>query len=216
MKKIAVVLSGCGYLDGAEITESISLLIALDQNGAHVSCFAPDMKFAAVDHHTGEPAGEERNAFNEAARIARGKVLELKTLRAEAFDAVAFPGGFGAAKNLSNWATKGAAAEVHPDVANVIREFHEAGKPIAAICIAPTLIAKVLGKKGPTVTIGNDPETAAEIEKTGTHHENCPVTDYVTDRELKVITTPAYMYDAAPADVFRGISGLVKELVEMA
>lgn len=217
MKKIAVVLSGSGYLDGAEITEAVSLLIALGQNGAQPSCFAPNVDADAMDHAQAQPSGEKRNALKEAARIARGKVADLKTLNAKDFDAVAFPGGFGAAKVLSTWAFKGSQGEVLPEVARVIKEFHAAGKPIGAICIAPTLIAKVLGKEKPTLTIGDDKETAAEIEKTGAHHETCPVNDYVTDRETKVITTPAYMYDdAKPSEVFKGISGLVKELVEMA
>lgn len=217
MKKIAVVLSGCGFLDGTEITEAVSLLIALGQNGAQATCFAPNTDVEAMDHLGKKPSGEKRNTLQEAARIARGRVADLTTLRAQDFDAVAFPGGFGAAKVLSNWAQKGAAADVLPDVARVIKEFHAASKPVAAICIAPTLVAKVLGKQKPTLTIGEDKETAAEIEKTGSHHENCPVNDFVTDRESKVITTPAYMYDeASPAEVFRGISGLAKELVEMA
>lgn len=217
MKKIALVLSGCGYLDGAEITEAVSFLIALGQHHADVTCFAPDVAVETMDHLGGKPAaGNARNSLHEAARIARGRIKDLKELKSKDFDGVAFPGGFGAAKVLSNWARVGSNAEVLPDVARVLREFHGEGKPIAAACIAPTLVAKVLGKEGVTLTIGDDKETAAEIEKTGAHHENCPVDDYVTDRENKVITTPAYMYEAKPEQVFKGISGLVKEFVEMA
>lgn len=217
MKKVAVVLSGCGHQDGAEITESVSLLIALGQAGAHVTCFAPDVEFEAIDHRTGQtPAHPKRNVLEEAARIARGKILDVATLRTEDFDALAFPGGYGAAKVLCNWATAGSKAEVRSDVARLIQEFHAASKPIGAACIAPVLLALTLGKKGVTLTIGNDVETAAEITKAGAHHENCPVNDYVTDREMKVITTPAYMYDAQPHEVFAGISGMAKELVEMA
>lgn len=215
-KKIAVVLSGCGHLDGAEITESVSTLIALHQQGAVPSCFAPTVSFEPVNHFSQKSESEKRDAFTEAARIARGAVQDLSELKAADFDAIVFPGGFGAAKNLSDWASKGSNATVHPEVIRVLKEFRSAEKPIGAICIAPTLVAKVLGNKGVTVTIGNDKETAAEIEKTGAHHENCPVDDYVTDREAKIITTPAYMYDAKPDQVFKGISGLVKELVEMA
>jgi enhancing lycopene biosynthesis protein 2 len=217
MKKIAVVLSGCGYLDGAEITESVSLLIALHQAGAAVSCFAPDMEVPAVDHLSGETTSEKRNVLHEAARICRGKVENISRLHSKDFDGLAFPGGFGAAKNLSNWAQKGSQCEVHPEVARVIGEFHSQSKPIAAACIAPTLVAKVLGKNHVSLTIGNDKETAAEIEKTGAQHIECPVNDYITDRETKVVTTPAYMYDdAKPNEVFKGISGMVQELVEWA
>lgn len=198
LKKIAVVLSGCGYKEGAEITESVSTLIALSQQGAEYQVFAP----SAV--------------LNEAAKIARDKILPLSELNANQFDGLVFPGGYGAAKILSDWATKGSKATVLEDVKKSILQFYDSGKPIAAICIAPTLLAKTLGSKGITLTIGNDPSTSAEIEKTGAIHENCAVTDFISDREHKVISTPAYMYDEAkPAEVFAGISKAIKELVEM-
>lgn len=217
MKKIAVVLSGAGYLDGSEITEAVSLLIALNQGGAEVHCFAPEMPTSAVNHLNGEGTSETRSVLQEAARIARGKIQSLDQLHEKDFDGIAFPGGYGAAKNLSNWAEKGAQCEVHPEVRRVILEFHNASKPIGAICIAPVLIARVLGNKKPTLTIGNDPATAAELQKTGAIHEECPVDDYISDRETKVVTTPAYMYDdARPNEVFAGIFGLVHELVEWA
>jgi len=217
LKKVAVVLSGCGNKDGAEITEAVSLLISLSQNGAEYMCFAPSTEFEALNFVNGQPLGEKRNVLTEAARIARGSIQDLKTLDIKKYDALAFVGGYGAAKNLSDWAYKGSKCTVLPDVEKTIKAFHNETKPIAAICIAPVLVAKVLGSEKVTVTIGNDKETIAEILKTGAQHEECPVDDYVTDRETKVITTPAYMYDnAKPHEIFKGISGLAKELVEMA
>lgn len=217
MKKIAVVLSGCGFLDGSEITESVSLLIALNQAGAQVSCFAPDVEFSVTNHLNGNVVTEKRQVLSEAARIARGEIKALSALHARDFDAVAFPGGFGAAKNLCNWAEKGADCEVNPDVKRVVQEFHAASKPIGAICIAPVIIAKVLGEHKVTLTIGDDQDTIAEILKTGAQHEECPVDDYITDRETKVVSTPAYMYgNAKPNEVFAGIFGLAHELVEWA
>ena len=217
MKKIAVVLSGCGYLDGSEITESVSLLIALGEAGAEVTCFAPSIELTTVDHLAAKETSEKREVIKESARIARGKVKDLKDLLVKDFDGLAFPGGFGAAKNLGDWAAKGSQCEVHPEVRRVITEFHSDSKPIGAICIAPVLLAKVLGDKNITVTIGDDPGTAAEIRKTGAQHEDCPVDDYITDREGKIVTTPAYMYDdAKPHEVFKGIFGLAHELVEWA
>lgn len=216
-KKIAVVLSGCGFLDGSEITEAVSLLISLNQAGAEVFCFAPDIEFSSVDHITQSPSPETRRLLTEAARIARGQIQALSQLKTSEFDALALPGGFGAAKNLSNWASQGARCEVNAEVARVITEFHAASKPIGAICIAPVLIARVLGKHKPTLTIGNDPETAAELQKTGAIHEECPVNDYISDRECKIVSTPAYMYgDAKPHEVFAGVFGLAHELVEWA
>lgn len=217
MKKIAVVLSGCGHRDGSEITESVSLLIGLTQAGAEVHCFAPDIEIPVVNHMNGEVQKEKRSLLQEASRIARGHIQSLDKLHAKDFDALAFPGGYGAAKNLCNWAEKGAQCEVNPDVKRVILDFYNASKPIGAACMAPVLLARVLGDKKVTVTIGDDPATAAEIKKTGAQHEECPVDDYITDRETKVVTTPAYMYgDAKPNEVFKGIFGLAHELVEWA
>ncbi len=217
MKKIAVVLSGCGHRDGSEITESVSLLIGLSQAGADVTCFAPDIEIPVINHITGEVQPEKRSLLQEASRIARGNIKSLDQLHARDFDALAFPGGFGAAKNLCNWAEKGALCDVNSDVERVILDFYKASKPIGAACIAPVLLARVLGDKKVTVTIGDDPDTAAEIRKTGAQHEDCPVDDYITDRETKVVTTPAYMYgDAKPSEVFKGIFGLANELVEWA
>lgn len=217
MKKIAVVLSGCGNKDGAEITEAVSLLVSLSQYGAETTCFAPNKEFKALNFITNEPLGENRNVLTEAARIARGNIYDLKNLNVTEYDALAFVGGYGAAKNLCNWAEKGSQCVVLPEVEKLIQAFYQASKPIAAICIAPVLVAKVLGAKRVTVTLGNDPETIAEVLKTGAQHEICPVDDFVTDRETKVVTTPAYMYGTAkPHEVFKGIAGLAKELVEMA
>lgn len=216
-KKIAVVLSGSGYLDGSEITEAVSVLIALHQNGAQVQCFAPDVELDEIDHLKKEPTGKKRKVLAESARIARGEVKALSELHEKDFDAVVFPGGFGAAKNLCDWAERGAQCTVNPEAQRVILEFYNQSKPIGAICIAPGLVAKVLGKKSISVTIGSDPGTAKEIEKTGAHHIECPVQDYITDREHKIVSTPAYMYgDAKPHEVFQGISGLISELVEWA
>ncbi len=218
MKKVAVVISGCGHQDGAEITETVSCLIALSQLGAQFQVFAPNLNFTPTNHLTSEQYSNDvqRNSLEEAARIARGAVADIKTLQEKNFDAVLFPGGFGAATLLSDWSQKGARAKVLPEIEQIIRSFHHASKPIGAICIAPTLVAKVLGSENVTLTIGNNKEVAAEIEKTGAKHVECPVEDYITDRLHKVISTPAYMYHAHPGKVFKGISGLIKELVEMA
>jgi enhancing lycopene biosynthesis protein 2 len=217
-KKIAVVLSGCGFLDGSEITEAISVLISLSELGAEVSCFAPDQEFPAAHYvHQSDGAASTRNALEESARIARKHVSPLTSLNEADFDAIVFPGGFGAAKNLSSWATAGAKTPVLTEVRKAIVAFHRASKPIGAICIAPVLVARVLGAEHPEVTIGDDAETAAEIEKTGAKHTKCAVDDYVSDRDHKILTTPAYMYgEAKPHAVFTGIRRMLTELVEMA
>lgn len=198
MKKIAVILSGCGYQDGTELTEAVSALICLNQANAQVVCFAPLQLIPASN------------------QISRGTTQNLSELNPSEFDGLLMPGGFGAAKHLSDWAAKGAKCTVLPDVERVLNAFYNDQKPIAAICIAPAIVARVLGKKGIAVTLGDDPQTAAEIMKTGAIHEDCPVTEYISDREHRILTTPAYMYEAQPHEVFTGIAKMVREFVEIA
>lgn len=205
-RKIAVVLTGAGHLDGAEITEAVSTLIAISETGASYQCFAPDL----VNENGA-------NVLQMAQRIARGKAKPLSELKASEFDGLVFPGGFGAAKILSNFATAGAKGTVLPDAARVIQEFHRESKPIGFICIAPNLAGLVLGKTGVELTVGAAGDTADELKKLGALHTVCPVTDYISDRDQKVLSTPAYMYDdAKPIEVFTGIRKMIRELVEMA
>lgn len=220
MKRVAVILSGCGHKDGTEITEAVSALIALTEAGAEYETFAPNIDFQAMDHSLGsmERLDETRNVLAESARIARGHVKDLRELDPDKFDALVFPGGFGAALHLCSWAKTGAKCEVQPDVERAIKSFYAAEKPIGAICIAPALLARVLGGEKITMTIGkNDRVTTAEIAKTGAIHVECNVDDFITDREHRIVTTPAYMYgDAKPHEVFTGIRKAIRELVEMA
>lgn len=214
MKNVAVVLSGCGFKDGAEITEAVSTLIALTEKGCVPQCFAPKQKYAATNHATGQ-ATEDREALAEAARIARGNIKDIKELKASDYDAIVFPGGYGAAMNLCDWGKKGSAGDINADVKRVIEDFYSQKKPIGAICIAPVLVAKVLGPKNVTLTIGNDKETAQEIEKTGAKHQNCAVTDCVVDKNHRIVTTPAYMYEAKPFEVFTGVRKTIEQLLAL-
>ncbi len=216
MKKVAVILSGCGFLDGAEITEAISTLIAIGQNGAEYKVFAPNKDVPETNHLTQKPTGEKRNVLQESARIARGDIQPLEKLKAQDFDALAFPGGYGAALHLCNFAEKGSSGQIDPEVARVVKEFSDSRKPIAAICIAPAIMALAFGGKGVNVTIGEDAGTASELEKTGAKHQTCAVEKFVVDQANKIITTPAYMYGTAkPHQIFEGVSGAIKELIKM-
>lgn len=217
MKKVALVLAGCGHQDGSEITEVVSLLIALSQAGAEVTAFSPNVSFQVIDHLNHSKTEESRNTLVEAARILRGEVKDLETLESKDFDALCIAGGIGAVTILSTWANEGIKCQVLPSLEKNIKNFFEESKPMAATCIAPVILAKVLGKKKVTITLGNQPELIAQIEKLGAQHEVCPADDYLTDRECKVVTTPAYMYDKIkPSQIFQGISGLAHELVEWA
>ena len=216
--KVGVVLSGCGVYDGAEIHEAVLTLLALDRAGAEAVCLAPDVaQKHVVNHLTGQPAeGETRNVLVEAARIARGKVKSLSGFDPSALDALVLPGGFGAAKNLCDFAFRGADCEVHPEVARVVGAVHAAGKPVGALCIAPVLLAKLLGSEKPRLTIGSDPGTAAAIGKMGGEHVSCGGGKAVVDEEKRLVTPPASMLDSSISEVSAGIEKLVTELLRMA
>jgi enhancing lycopene biosynthesis protein 2 len=216
--RVGVVLSGCGVFDGAEIHESVITLLALDRAGAQAVCMAPNVQqLHVVNHLTGEvAAGEQRNVLVEAARIARGSIRDMASVDAAELDALILPGGFGAAKNLCDFALKGADCQVHPEVARVVRAVHAAGKPVGAVCIAPALLAKLLGTEKPRVTIGTDRETAAAIESMGACHVDCDVRGTVVDREHRVVTTPAYMLAQSISEAAAGIEKLVQEVLELA
>jgi enhancing lycopene biosynthesis protein 2 len=213
---VGVILSGCGFQDGAEIHEAVCTLLALDKMGVKTVCMAPNIEQLKVtDHLTGKDTKEKRNVLNESARIARGKISDIAKVKAADLDALILPGGFGAALNLCDFGLKGAAGTVNKDVAKLVREVHKAGKPICAICISPATVAMVLGEEHPVLTIGTDKETAASIEKTGAKHETCGVHDYVVDRKRKIVSTPAYMLGPSIAHVAEGIEKAVRETVAM-
>ena len=216
MTRVAVVLSGCGYLDGAEIQESVLTLLALDRAGAEVECFAPDKdQLDVVDHRSGEAmSGESRNVLTESARIARGEIRDVALARAADFDAVILPGGYGAAKNLSSFAVEGPDCSVDPGVERLLREAATAGKPIGLICIAPAIGARLFPDV--ELTIGSDADTAGALEQMGAHHKSCPVEAFVTDERARVVSCPAYMLGPGIKDVAAGIEGLVAEVLRLA
>lgn len=216
--KVGVLLSGCGFKDGAEIHESVLTLLALDRAGAEVRCFAPDVDQAGVvDHLRGKPApGERRNVLVESARIARGRVADVREAHAKDLDALVLPGGFGAANNLGTVGTKGAAGTLNADVARLLREMHAAGKPIGAICIAPLVVAKALGAARPRLTVGDDPGVEAEMKACGATTQTCAVDGVVVDRENRIVSTPAYMLGPSIKDVAPGIERCVAEVLSLA
>jgi enhancing lycopene biosynthesis protein 2 len=219
MVKVGVVLSGCGVYDGSEIHEAVLTLLALDRAGATAVCIAPNVEqTGVVNHRTGKPSEDTRNVLDEAARIARGKIQDIAKVSAADLDALILPGGFGAAKNLCNYASAGSKAKVEANVGRLLRDMHKAKKPIAALCISPTVVAAALRDEHAHVkmTIGSDEKTAQALEAMGAKHVVCPVEEFRIDEEERVITSPAYMYDARISEVAAGIDRTVKELVRMA
>ena len=217
-KRVGVVLSGCGYLDGAEIHEATCTLLSLDRRGAKLVALAPDVEqMHVVDHLKGAPAGgEQRRVLAEAARIVRGQIAELSTVHAGDLDALVFPGGFGVAKNLCTFAKDGRNMRVLPAVEQLAREMRAAGKPQGYICIAPVIAARLFGDEKVSVTIGNDRDTAAAIESWGARHVDCRVEEIAVDQRLKIASTPAYMLGPWIAPVAAGIDKLVSAVLEMA
>ena len=214
-KKVAVILSGCGVYDGAEIHESVITLLRLDQRGAKVQCVAPDIaQLHVINHLTGEPMPESRNVLVESARIARGEIKDVREAKVEDFDALIIPGGFGAAKNLSSFATDGAACSVQADVLSLAEAVAEAGKPIGLMCISPAIAAKIYGP-GVICTIGTDADTAAAVTKMGGTHQECEVSEIVEDKARKLVSTPAYMLAKSISEAASGINKMVDRVLEL-
>lgn len=213
MKTVAVVLSGCGVFDGSEIHEAVSTLLALDLAGARYECFAPNViQSQVVNHLTQAVKSEPRNALEEAARIARGKIKDIKEASVAELDAAIFPGGMGTALTLSDYASMGADMTINDDVLRFATEMKNAGKPQGFICISPMLIAKIYGKDV-ELTIGNDATAAENVVKMGGKHVVCTVGQIAVDNNHKVVSTPAYMLANRISEVFTGVSELVKAVL---
>jgi enhancing lycopene biosynthesis protein 2 len=217
MARVAVVLSGCGVFDGAEIYESVLTLLRLDEKAAQVQCFAPNIDQAhVINHLSGEVSeGETRNVLVEAARLVRGEIKDLVEANAADFDALIVPGGFGAAKNLSSFAFKGPECEINAEFLALARDFRAQNKPIGLVCIAPVMAAAIAGE-GAQCTIGNDAETAGAIGAMGGEHQDCAVNDIVIDESRKLVTTPAYMLANSISEASQGITRLVDAVLAMA
>ncbi len=215
-KKIGVLLSGCGVFDGSEIHEAVLTLLFLDQAGATIRCMAPDMEqLHVIDHLSQQTVAEKRNVLVESARIARGEIEDVASVKGGDIDALIIPGGFGAAKNLSDFAVNGPSATVHPQVKRLLGEMVQLEKPVGAICIAPATLVCALSDRKPRVTIGNDVGTAAAIGTMGGTHKDCKVSDICVDDNNRIVTTPAYMLGPGIKDVAVGIEKLVSKVLSM-
>jgi len=213
MKKFAVILSGCGVFDGAEIHEATLTMLAIMKQGAEYEIFAPDItQHHVINHITGEEMNETRNVLIESARIARGKIKDLKEYNADDFDALIFPGGFGAAKNLCDFAFKGADCNVNADVVYAVRQTSDRKKPIGALCISPVIMARIFGDI--ELTIGQDAGTAEAVEKMGATHKLTNHGDVIIDEKNNVYTTPCYMLDANILEIETGASNIVRAMLE--
>ena len=213
--KVAVILSGCGFLDGAEIHEAVMTLYALQKLGVETICYAPDIEQSdVINHLTRQPVPNEvRNVLIESARIARGNITDLAKFDPTSVDAMVLPGGFGAAKNLSNFASEGADCSINPDVEAAIKGMILLNKPVAALCISPAVVTRLYDN--PTITIGHDADTALTLETMGANHETTGHGEVVVDRKNKLVTTPCYMLDATVPDIARGAENAMEVLLTL-
>lgn len=211
MKKAAIILSGSGFQDGSEIQEATFSMLCANQSGFAITCFSLNQnQHHCMDHQSSSETSETRNVLTESARISRGHVQTLSTFDAQNFDALIIPGGYGAALNLCDFAVSQEKTKVHPDVQQAISQMHLRKKPIGTICIAPVLVANVLGKKSPRITLGAESKTCDILREWGAEVFPCPSGSYVEDPENRIWSTPAYMYDNAPmTDVFQGIQDMI-------
>jgi enhancing lycopene biosynthesis protein 2 len=213
-KTFAVILSGCGHQDGAEIHEATMTLWAIHRNGAEYQCFAPDIsQHHVLNHITGQEMPEQRNVLIESARIARGNILDLAQFDAGTMDGLVIPGGFGAAKNLCTYAFDGPDCSVNSDVEKAVKAMHAAEKPIGALCIAPVILAKVLGNV--ELTIGQDKSTAKNIVRMGARHTPTWQGEIAVDRDNKVVTTPCYMLESRVDQIGQGADNLIKAMLDL-
>jgi enhancing lycopene biosynthesis protein 2 len=218
MKKVGVLLSGCGVNDGAEIHESVLTMLFLDKAGVEMILMAPNIdQMHVINHYTGQEMEEYRNVLVESSRIARGEIKDMAEVSGNDLDALIIPGGFGVAKNLCDYAMAGPECSVNPDVYRLIAELRLMNKPIGAICIAPVMMAKILGEQeeSANMTIGYDETTSTDIISMGSKHVDCPVTEMIIDEDKKIVTTPAYMEANSIKEAADGIEQLIKQVLSM-
>tara|TARA_B110000116_G_scaffold250724_1_gene245283 strand:+ start:1455 stop:2117 length:663 start_codon:yes stop_codon:yes gene_type:complete len=218
MKKVGLLLSGCGFNDGSEIHESVISMLALDRAGVETVIMAPNIdQMHVMNHYTGQEMDEFRNVLVESSRIARGNIKDMAEVTGNDLDALIIPGGFGVTKNLSDYAMAGPECSVNPDVYRLVLELYLLKKPIGAICIAPVIMAKIFGEQDESaeMTIGSDKITSNDINTMGSKHIKCSVSEIIIDKDKKLVTTPAYMDAESIKVASEGIEKLVKQVLSM-
>ncbi len=224
--KIGVLISGCGVYDGAEIQEVVLTLLSIEEIGAEAVCISVDEpQHHVINHLTGEEMPESRNMLTEAARICRGNITEIGKISPSDIDALVIPGGFGSAKNFTKWAFKGPEGEIHPKIKLLLVNLINIGKPVAALCVSPVVVAKALEGSSihPFLTIGSDKEGSpydiqgfsSGLETTGAKSVMKTIREIHIDSQNKIITAPCYMMDASILDIRQNISAAIDALREL-
>lgn len=222
-----ILLSGSGVYDGAEIQEAVLSMLAVSELGDTYTCIGVNAdQFHVINHVTGEPMNESRNMFIEAARIARGNIVPIQDIQPADIDALIIPGGFGSAKNFTKWAFDGPDGSILPEVKLLLVNLVNVGKPIAALCVSPVVVAKAFedSRIHPDLTLGTTAESSPYdiaafsegLQKTGATTTYKSVKEIHIDEANKIITAPCYMMDASISDVWKNIQDAIRELKKMA
>ena len=218
--KFAVILAGCGSFDGSEIHETTLGLLAIDEQGGSYDCYAPNQEQGrTLNFYTKEVVATKgqagnRNILEEGGRIARGNIKPISELNIADYDAIIFPGGMGTVYNWCDYAEKGVNCTVLPEIAQAMETAYLSGKWVGAMCIAPVIVAKVLGKYGVHITIGNDPQTASNVIQMGAIHEERTATQACIDKEHHIATTPCYMLAKSIKEIYAGNTALIKGIID--
>lgn len=224
--KIGVLLHGSGVYDGTEIQEAVLSLLAIRELGHEYICLAPDIQQHHVINHTnGEEMSERRNVLVESARIARGEIEALTLSHVDKIDALVLPGGFGTAKNFTKWAFSGPDGEIDPLVRDFLRSVIKQAKPIAALCMSPTTVAKALQDTGVKSTLSVGSNEAASpydidaisggMEVAGARVEMKTVEEVSVDVENKIVCAPCYMMEADILQIRSNIYQAVKKMIDL-
>ncbi|NVK28443.1 MAG: isoprenoid biosynthesis glyoxalase ElbB [Flavobacteriia bacterium] len=225
--KIAVLLHGSGVYDGTEIHEAVLTLLAIEEAGHTYSCIAPNMvQHHVVNHLNGEEMNETRNVLIESARIARGEITDVANVNIGDYDALLMPGGFGTAKNFTKWAFEGPSGEIQESIKNLVLGFVSAKKPIGALCMSPTTVAKALQgtEYHAMLTVGSTEEASPYdisaisegLNSTGATAEMRTVREIAIDPNLKIVTAPCYMMKASITEVRNNIKEAVNSVIDLA
>ncbi len=224
--KIGVLLSGCGVYDGAEIQEAVLTLLAIEEIGAKAVCISINKdQHHVVNHLTGEEMPEKRNILVESARIARGEVLDIGSVEPADIDALVIPGGFGSAKNFTEWAFEGPAGSIDPKVKLLLVNLINIGKPIAALCVSPIVVAKAFEGSAvhPSMTLGSDKEASPYdiggfsdgLTSTGAIAHMKSIREIQIDEVNKIVSAPCYMMEASILDVRKNIRKAIEALRDL-
>ena len=186
--------------DGSDVHESVLLLLALEEAGERPVLLAPDIRQGrTVDHlSAGTVEGEDRNVLCESARLGRGIVRALATVRPDELEALVIPGGYGPVVNFSGgFAMPGAARRILPEVEPFLQHFLMERKPLGLIGLGEVPVRTLLGQEMEPPSPPADPRHLR------------------VDADRRIVHTPGFAAFTRLADVRAGIEAMVAALLRL-